>query len=406
MSQGTSPLPKDKGPAEDSLKAVGTKRLHSDAPSSPVYQNVYVRRKVDTEHNKVNSSQELRSNGRDKTKEQEEQQNLETEHSKVNSPQELKGNVRQQEELQNVGIEHSKVIASQELKGNGGDKIKVSSSQEFKGNEREQEEHKNVEIEHNKVNSSQELRGDGGDKIKVVSSQEFKGNEREQEEQKNVEIEHSKVNSSQELKSNGLDKIEVKEEQQMVQHDQINEPEVASPIVESGGQVSSEMTSPIGESGELVPPESPSKTIAETVPKNNELPIPSANELPVPSANELPVPSANELPVPSANEPAITPDTLVQGDAHRPSNQNAYWSERYNRLQTYLENCNQSSQEGYMQMLRSLSAAGRSMHAIELEKRAIHLLVEEGKELQRMKALNVLGKNSPNGSSKQPPLQR
>ena len=29
-------------------------------------------------------------------------------------------------------------------------------------------------------------------------------------------------------------------------------------------------------------------------------------------------------------------------------------------------------------MLRSLSAAGRSMHAIELEKRAIHLLVEEG----------------------------
>jgi hypothetical protein len=68
MSQGTSLLPKDKNHAEDSVKVVGTKRLHTDAPSSPVYHNVCVRRKVESEHSKVSSSQELKGNGRDKTK--------------------------------------------------------------------------------------------------------------------------------------------------------------------------------------------------------------------------------------------------------------------------------------------------------------------------------------------------
>ena len=164
----------------------------------------------------------------------------------------------------------------------------------------------------------------------------------------------------------------------MVQHDQVNKPEVAPTIAESAGLVSSEMT----ESGGLEPSKSPEETHAETVPK------------------------INELPIASANEPPVAPSATVQGDIHRSGNQNPYWSERYDRLQTYLENCDRSPQEGYMRMLRSLSAAGRSMHAIELEKRAIHLLVEEGKELQRMKALNVLGKVSPNGPSKQDPLQR
>nr|AHW98623.1 serine-rich 25 kda antigen protein [Oryza glaberrima] len=102
------------------------------------------------------------------------------------------------------------------------------------------------------------------------------------------------------------------------------------------------------------------------------------------------------------NEPPVAPGTTVQDDTHKSSNQ--YWNARFNRLQTYLESCDRSTQEGYMRMLRSLSAADRSMHAIDLEKRAIHLLVEEGKELQRMKALNVLGKVSPNVPSKQAPL--
>ncbi|KAJ3707185.1 hypothetical protein LUZ61_010890 [Rhynchospora tenuis] len=71
------------------------------------------------------------------------------------------------------------------------------------------------------------------------------------------------------------------------------------------------------------------------------------------------------------------------------------WKERFIRLQAFLKSCDQSNQEDYLRMLRSLSAVGRSKHAIELEKRAIHLLLEEGKELHRMKVLNVLGKGVP-----------
>lgn len=217
MSQGTSPPPKDKGPTTDPTKAVGTKRLQCDTPSSPGYHNVYVRRKVESDQSKVNSSQELKGNGRVKTKEQEAQQNA--------------------------------------------------------------------------------------------------------------------------------------------QQDEAKKPQVASPVAESI---------------ELVSSKSPENPNAEIVQEKTEPPVASG--------------------------------TGIQDDVQQSSIQ--YWNERFNRLQTYLENCDRSTQEGYLRKLRSLSAAGRSMHAIELEKRAIHLLVEEGKELQRMKALNVLGKVSPNASTKQSPLQR
>ncbi|XP_043707936.1 uncharacterized protein LOC122657331 [Telopea speciosissima] len=81
-----------------------------------------------------------------------------------------------------------------------------------------------------------------------------------------------------------------------------------------------------------------------------------------------------------------------------PPASNQPWRERSFRLQTFLRNCDHSSQEEYIQMLRSLSAAGRSKQAVELEKRAIHLLLEEGRELHRMKILNVLGKCSQKSS--------
>ncbi|XP_058090632.1 uncharacterized protein LOC131237034 [Magnolia sinica] len=74
---------------------------------------------------------------------------------------------------------------------------------------------------------------------------------------------------------------------------------------------------------------------------------------------------------------------------------NRHWEERFSRLQTFLKTCDQSSQEEYVKQLRSLSAIDRSRHAVELEKRAILLSLEEGKEIQRVKALNVLGKSSP-----------
>ncbi|XP_066348623.1 uncharacterized protein [Miscanthus floridulus] len=208
MSQGTSLLPKDKGPTAEPGKAIGIKRLQTDTPSGPAYHNVYVRRKVESEHSKVNPSQELKGNGKDKAKELE---------------------------------------ACQD-----------------------------------------------------------------------------------------------------VQHEEANKPQVASPVAESV---------------ELVSSKSPEKPNAEIVPEKTEPPVASS--------------------------------TGIQEEVKQSSI--AYWNERFNRLQTYLENCDNSTQEGYLRKLRSLSAAGRNMHAIELEKRAIHLLVEEGKELQRMKSLNVLGKVSPNG---------
>ncbi|KAG0460749.1 hypothetical protein HPP92_021046 [Vanilla planifolia] len=95
---------------------------------------------------------------------------------------------------------------------------------------------------------------------------------------------------------------------------------------------------------------------------------------------------------PPVNKATILPalpasEILGQGKEHL--------KERFIRLQMFLKNSNQCNQDEYVQKLRSLSATGRSMHAFELEKRAIQLLLDEGRELQRMKALNVLGKPLP-----------
>ncbi|CAA6655869.1 unnamed protein product [Spirodela intermedia] len=98
----------------------------------------------------------------------------------------------------------------------------------------------------------------------------------------------------------------------------------------------------------------------------------------------------------SSPVPEASPDISSLGPSvvFSPTSQ-VYWKDRFLMLQKFLNQCDQSSQEEYIQMLRSTSAAGRSRHAVDLEKRAIHLLLEEGKELRRMKLLNVLGKLSP-----------
>ncbi|XP_072977707.1 uncharacterized protein [Typha angustifolia] len=93
------------------------------------------------------------------------------------------------------------------------------------------------------------------------------------------------------------------------------------------------------------------------------------------------------------HESTFTSRNPLSADQQSPRNQDG--KERFLRLQMFLKNCDQSSQEDYIRMLRSLSAVGRNEHAVELEKRAIHLLMEEGKELHRMKVLNVLGRASP-----------
>ncbi|KAK2995082.1 hypothetical protein RJ640_020722 [Escallonia rubra] len=53
--------------------------------------------------------------------------------------------------------------------------------------------------------------------------------------------------------------------------------------------------------------------------------------------------------------------------------------ERFTRLQYFLGQCDESNQRDHIQMLLGLSPAELSMHAVELEKRAIQLTIEEGK---------------------------
>ncbi|KMT01235.1 hypothetical protein BVRB_9g212530 [Beta vulgaris subsp. vulgaris] len=85
------------------------------------------------------------------------------------------------------------------------------------------------------------------------------------------------------------------------------------------------------------------------------------------------------------------PSTITVAVEERVKKQN--WEERYIELQMYLKKLDQSSLEDHLQLLRSLSAVELSRHAVELEKQAIQLSLEQGKELQRVKALNVLGKS-------------
>ncbi|KAL1554525.1 hypothetical protein AAHA92_15076 [Salvia divinorum] len=72
------------------------------------------------------------------------------------------------------------------------------------------------------------------------------------------------------------------------------------------------------------------------------------------------------------------------------------WEEQYNRLQSFLKMLDQSDQYEYVQMLRSLSSVELSRHAVELEKRSIKLSLEEAKEMQRVRFVDVLGKYGKN----------
>ncbi|CAN6175228.1 unnamed protein product [Urochloa humidicola] len=112
--------------------------------------------------------------------------------------------------------------------------------------------------------------------------------------------------------------------------------------------------------------------------------------------------SGSVLATNAASGDDISANTLAPNRAHPPRSSNQDRSERFLRLQAFLRNNEQSGQEEYIRMLQSLSPVGRSKHAIELEKRASNLLIEEGKELQKMKVLNVLGKLSPTDAPRFP----
>ncbi|KAL5708095.1 hypothetical protein ACHQM5_018928 [Ranunculus cassubicifolius] len=99
-------------------------------------------------------------------------------------------------------------------------------------------------------------------------------------------------------------------------------------------------------------------------------------------------------PLPSDGD--VNHTAVNAGNLHIPQKKSEPdFKERFIRLQAFLKNYDNSSHEDYIQTLRALPSVGRSRHAVELEKRAIHLLLEEKKELERMKVLNVLGKSTP-----------
>lgn len=102
---------------------------------------------------------------------------------------------------------------------------------------------------------------------------------------------------------------------------------------------------------------------------------------------------SNELLDVESNYLKVTSE--VPHSVHSKETDDQQRKERFLRLQNVLKQCDEFDQNDYIQMLRSFSPSELSRHAIELEKRAIQLTVEEGKEIQRMKELNILGKSVP-----------
>uniref|UniRef100_A0A1J3CNZ4 Uncharacterized protein n=1 Tax=Noccaea caerulescens TaxID=107243 RepID=A0A1J3CNZ4_NOCCA len=90
-------------------------------------------------------------------------------------------------------------------------------------------------------------------------------------------------------------------------------------------------------------------------------------------------------------------DTNKAKEASAPTRVVARWEERYHHLQMLLNKLDNQSHgtDHHAQMLWSLSSAELSKHAVDLEKRSIQFSLEEAREMQRVSALNVLGR-SPN----------
>uniref|UniRef100_A0A5B6YZL0 Uncharacterized protein n=1 Tax=Davidia involucrata TaxID=16924 RepID=A0A5B6YZL0_DAVIN len=100
------------------------------------------------------------------------------------------------------------------------------------------------------------------------------------------------------------------------------------------------------------------------------------------SGNILPPADSSYLPVTSAIPSLDYPKRM----------NTQHWEERYLQIKNLLKKLDQSNQEDYIQMLRSLSSVELSRHAVELEKRSIQLSLEEAKEIHRVRLLDVLGK--------------
>ncbi|GMH18134.1 hypothetical protein Nepgr_019975 [Nepenthes gracilis] len=127
----------------------------------------------------------------------------------------------------------------------------------------------------------------------------------------------------------------------------------------------------------LYPPEDAIQQKAQL--KESRIPCFSAFAA-IPTASLMTIPSGKPS-IPSSLGKSTNTSAVHTSDQKRMTNQN--WQERYLEMQMLLRKLDHSSQEDYLHMLRSLSSVELSRHAVELEKRAIQLSLEEGKELQR-----------------------
>ncbi|KAK1373753.1 putative Integral membrane protein hemolysin-III [Heracleum sosnowskyi] len=137
--------------------------------------------------------------------------------------------------------------------------------------------------------------------------------------------------------------------------------------------------------------------------KESDIPVPEALNFDKSSSECVSKAPAGPLPVPMSSNTVPSPvsDNLQVKSYqsfldYQKRKKLQHWEERYYRLQNLLKQLDNSSQEGYVQMLRSLSSAELSRHAVELEKRSIQLSLTEGREWQRVMLLDVLGKDPKN----------
>lgn len=137
-------------------------------------------------------------------------------------------------------------------------------------------------------------------------------------------------------------------------------------------------------------PQKPAQT-KDNSPKH--MPVATSNNMTPITAFSASVPSVPNKQNNSTQAAKVSPELRRAVDIKSTNDQ--LRTERFIHLQKFLKQCDETNQREYMQMLMHLSPAELSKHAVELEKRAIQLTMEEGNEMQRMKALNILGKPSP-----------
>lgn len=109
--------------------------------------------------------------------------------------------------------------------------------------------------------------------------------------------------------------------------------------------------------------------------------------------------SSNPSPGARSRHLIFNPEPVVSHLVDSKRNNDENRTERFLCLQNLLKLIDESNQSEYIQMLHCLSSSELSRHAVELEKRSMLLSVEEAKEIQRMKALNILVKSSMTSNS-------